>query len=111
MGVLFEDSAFHQARIERSFLTASCVLVTMTSLAVWATGLPKLLCALIGILVGYAAAALLGVFPEEFGSQLSSSPFFALPDPSFLSLSVRAFTDNPPLPSRALPQVCASSAS
>ena len=45
----------------------------MTSLAIWAKGLPKLLCALIGILVGYAVAALLGVFPAEFASQLSSS--------------------------------------
>jgi xanthine permease XanP len=85
MGVLLEHNASHQALVERSFLTACCVLATMTSLAIWAKGLPKLLCALIGILVGYAVAALLGVFPTDFASQLSSSPFFALPDPGFLS--------------------------
>jgi xanthine permease XanP len=85
MGVLLEASAFHESQIERSFLTASCVLVTMTSLAIWAKGLTKLLCALIGILVGYAVAALLGVFPRDFGPQLRGSPFFAVPDPRFLS--------------------------
>jgi xanthine permease XanP len=57
MGVLLEGEA-------RTFVTGLCVLVTMTALAIWAKGLPKLLCALIGILVGYAIAAWLGVFPQ-----------------------------------------------
>jgi NCS2 family nucleobase:cation symporter-2 len=82
MGVLFEGSITYEVR---TFVTAFCVLVTMTSLAIWAKGLPKLLCALIGILVGYAIAAWLGVFPKDFGPQLSGSPFFALPDLGFLS--------------------------
>jgi NCS2 family nucleobase:cation symporter-2 len=30
-------------------------------------------------------SALLAVFPKDFASQLSGSPFFALPDPRFLS--------------------------
>jgi xanthine permease XanP len=85
LGVLFEGGVLDEVRTEGSFVTASSVLVTMTSLAIWARGLPRLLCALIGILVGYAVAALLGVFPKDFALQLSESPFFALPDPSFLS--------------------------
>jgi xanthine permease XanP len=85
MGVLFEEGVTHDIATERSFVTAVCVLVTMTSLAIWAKGLPKLLCALIGILVGYAVAAPLGVFPSDFASQLSGSPLFAVPDPRFLS--------------------------
>lgn len=87
LGVLFEDAAAHDARIERMFATALCVLVTMTVLAVWAKGLPRLLCALTGILVGYAMSALLGVFPEDFATQLSQTPFFAVPDPRFLSFA------------------------
>jgi xanthine permease XanP len=85
LGVLFEGGDINQGRIEASFVTAFCVLVTMTSLAIWARGLPKLLCVLIGILVGYAVAALLGIFPKNFVLQLSQSPFFALPNPDFLS--------------------------
>jgi len=85
LGVLFEARDINEGMIEASFMTAFCVLVTMTSLAIWARGLPKLLCVLIGILVGYAVAALLGIFPKNFALQLSQSPFFALPDPGFLS--------------------------
>src|SRR5215831_7906316 len=85
LGVLFQSEAIHELRTTESFVTALGVLVTMTSLAIWARGLPKLLCVLIGILVGYAVAALLGLFPKNFAFQLSESPFFALPDPGFLS--------------------------
>src|SRR5262249_28409681 len=85
LGVLLDGGAVHGPGTEASFATALGVLVTMTALAVWAKGLPKLLCVLIGILVGYAAAALLGMFPESFALQLSQSPLFALPDPRFLS--------------------------
>src|SRR5262249_45874681 len=83
LGVLFEGGGIDDGK--GSFVTAFLVLVTMTSLAIWAKGLPKLLCVLIGILVGYATAALLGIFPKNFALQLSESPFFALPDPRFLS--------------------------
>jgi NCS2 family nucleobase:cation symporter-2 len=85
LGVLLEGGVGHDAGTERNFVTAFCVLATMTSLAVWAKGLPRLLCVLIGILVGYAVAALLGAFPKDFALRLSESPLFALPDPSFLS--------------------------
>jgi NCS2 family nucleobase:cation symporter-2 len=85
LGVLFRSDAIHELRTTESFATALCVLVTMTSLAIWARGLPKLLCVLIGILVGYAVAALLGLFPKDFGLQMSESPLFALPHPGFLS--------------------------
>jgi len=63
------------------------VLLTMIALAVWAKGLPKLLCVLIGILLGYGVAALLQVFPQDFSTELARSPIFALPDPRFLSYS------------------------
>jgi len=85
MGVLFEGGIIHEISTEKGCVTAFCVLVTMTSLAIWAKGLPNLLCALIGIVAGYAVATPLGVFPRDFALQLSGSPFFALPDPRFLS--------------------------
>jgi len=85
LGVLLQSDAIHELKTTESFVTALCVLVTMTSLAIWARGLPKLLCVLIGIFVGYALAALLGLFPKDSAFQLSESPFFALPDPGFLS--------------------------
>jgi xanthine permease XanP len=85
LGVLFDDATAHDPRSRMMFATAICVLMTMTALGIWARGLPRLLCTLIGILVGYVLAALLGLFPPDFSPRLSASPFFAVPDPSFLS--------------------------
>jgi xanthine permease XanP len=85
LGVLFGEALAHDDRAGSMFVAASCVLVTMTGLGVWGRGLAKLLCALIGILVGYIVSALLGVFPNDFALQLSQSPAFAVPDPRFLS--------------------------
>ena len=85
LGVLLDPKVTHDARVNQMFLTALCVLVTMIALAVWAKGLPKLLCVLIGILLGYVVAALLQVFPKDFSVQLSQSPIFAFPNPRFLS--------------------------
>jgi len=85
LGVLLDPKVTHDARVNQMFLTALCVLLTMIALAVWAKGLPKLLCVLIGILLGYVVAALLQVFPKDFSVQLSQSPIFAFPNPRFLS--------------------------
>ena len=85
LGVLFDPKVLHDARVNDMFLTALLVLLTMVALAVWANGLPKLLCVLIGILLGYGVAALLQVFPKDFVTELARSPIFALPDPRFLS--------------------------
>jgi xanthine permease XanP len=68
-----------------SFATAACALATMTGLAIWATGAPKLFCALIGTLIGYAAAAVFDTFPHSFFADYADTPAFAVPNPSFLS--------------------------
>ena len=85
LGVLLDPKVIHDVRVNHMFLTALCVLLSMIALAVWAKGLPKLLCVLLGILLGYIVAAVLHVFPEDFSAELSRSPIFALPDPRFLS--------------------------
>jgi NCS2 family nucleobase:cation symporter-2 len=85
LGVLLDPKVMQDARVNAMFLTALFVLLTMVALAVWANGLPKLLCVLIGILAGYGIAALLQVFPDDFSTELARSPIFALPDPRFLS--------------------------
>jgi NCS2 family nucleobase:cation symporter-2 len=85
LGVVFAPVISHEPDATAKALTAASVLATMTGLAVWAKGTFKLLCVLIGILLGYALAAGLGLFPEGFAARLSSSPLYALPDPSFVS--------------------------
>ena len=76
LGVLFEAAVEHNLHTGRMFVIAFCVLVTMTGLCVWAGGLPRLLCAFAGILVGYAMSALLGVFPKDFAFAAVGKPVF-----------------------------------
>ena len=84
-GILFAHTAETGDQVLASFTTAAIALATMTGLAIWATGAPKLFCALIGTLVGYAAAALFHTFPSSFFADYAAAPAFAIPDPSFLS--------------------------
>src|SRR6202453_1364656 len=86
-GVLFVHNAAHPDLTTRSFATAACALAAMTGLAIWAKGWPKLFCSLIGILVGYLAAAAFHVFPLSFFADYAAARFFAVPDVSFLSYS------------------------
>ena len=83
--VLLEHTAAHSDQTVVSFATAAGTLAAMAGLAVWATGLPKLFCSLIGILVGYAVAAIFHVFPPSFFADFKAASPFAVPDPSFLS--------------------------
>jgi xanthine permease XanP len=83
--VLLEHTAAHSDQTAAAFATAVGTLAAMAGLAVWATGLPKLFCSLIGILVGYAIAAVFQVFPSSFFEEYRAASLFAMPDPSFLS--------------------------
>ena len=85
LGVLFDPAVAHDARAGNMLVAALGILAVMAGLAVWAKGLIKLLCVLIGILFGYALCALLDVFPDNFVLQLKESALFALPNPGFLS--------------------------
>jgi xanthine permease XanP len=88
--VLFEHAAAYGELTAESFATAACALAVMTGLAVWARGLPKLLCSLIGTLVGYVAAAAFHIFAPNFLADYHAAHFFAIPKLSFLSYSFPA---------------------
>ena len=86
-GVLLVHNVAHPDLITNSFATAACALASMTGLAIWARGWPKLFCSLIGIFVGYLAAAVFHVFPSSFLADYAAAHFFRVPDVSFLSYS------------------------
>jgi len=85
--VMFQHADKQSAQITESFITAAFAAGAMIILGVWAKGLPKLLCSLIGILVGYGVAAIFRIYPPSFFTEYAAVPFFALPDPRFLSYS------------------------
>jgi xanthine permease XanP len=85
VGILFAHAAQSGDQGFRSSATAAIALATMTGLAIWGRGAPKLFCALIGTLIGYAAATVFHTFPQSFFADYAAAPAFAIPDPSFLS--------------------------
>lgn len=66
---------------------AGIALTTMIALNVWTKGALRLFCALIGIAVGYAAAAAMGLLPATDIARLGTAPFFHLPNISHLGWS------------------------
>jgi NCS2 family nucleobase:cation symporter-2 len=54
-------------------------LATMIGFSIWARGYPKLFCALIGMCVGYAIAALIGTLGGVEIGRISASPLLGVP--------------------------------
>jgi NCS2 family nucleobase:cation symporter-2 len=69
-----------QAPTAAHFGVAALTLGTMVALNVWTRGATKLFCALIGMIVGYVAAAFLGVLPAADLDRLRAAALFRLPD-------------------------------
>lgn len=70
---------------EAEWWVAGVTLATMMGLNVWGKGIARMLCALIGLLVGYAAAAAAGLFGAAQLAQIGNSAWAALPNFSHLS--------------------------
>jgi len=69
------------------FTIAGIALGTMVTLNVWTKGALRLFCALIGMAVGYAAAAAVGIIPPADLTRVQTAPFFHLPNLSHLAWS------------------------
>lgn len=65
---------------------AAITLATMVGLNVWGVGMARMLCALIGLVVGYAVAAAAGLMGNGFAAVLAA-PWFGLPLPIHVSWS------------------------
>ncbi|WP_170984166.1 uracil-xanthine permease family protein [Rhodoligotrophos defluvii] len=60
-------------------------LGTAIGLTIWGKGVWKLVCSLLGMIAGVTAALIAGLFPPETFAQLAATPWFALPDPRYIS--------------------------
>ena len=65
---------------------AFVTLATMVALNVWATGMARMLCALLGLVIGYVASAFAGLLDGAFAPVVDAS-WLALPIPTRLSWS------------------------
>jgi xanthine permease XanP len=64
---------------DEEWIIAGVTLSVMVALNVWGKGAAKMLCALIGLTVGYAAAAAADLFDAEQMASLVTAPWIALP--------------------------------
>lgn len=62
-----------------TFATAFVTLATMVVLNIWSRGLVKLLCVLIGVVVGYVVAYACNLISPESLAAIHAAPAFALP--------------------------------
>jgi NCS2 family nucleobase:cation symporter-2 len=69
------------------FWISVITLSTMTALNVWTRGMARMLCALIGVVAGYFASALAGLFGGPQLAMVASAPWIGLPTFDHLSWS------------------------
>ncbi len=70
------------------WLVGGLTLATMVALNIWGRNAARMLCALVGLLVGYVAAAVTGLFDEKMLAAVSGAPLFGLPRFDHLAWSV-----------------------
>jgi xanthine permease XanP len=75
----------HDPKLPTHIAGAGLTLAVMVGLAVWGKGLLRLLCSLIGLALGMAIAVAVGMVTSKDVAVIGSQPWFALPDPRFLS--------------------------
>jgi xanthine permease XanP len=69
------------------FWVSAVTLLTMVALNVWGSGMLRMLCALAGLVVGYAAAASLGLLEGTQFAVVSNAPWVGVPSFSHMSWS------------------------
>jgi len=78
-------SDLHDPNLSTHIGAAGLTLAVMVGLGVWGKGLPRLLCGLIGLALGMAIAVVVGMVTSRDVAIIASRPWFALPDPRFIS--------------------------
>ena len=64
----------------QEYIVAALSLGTMVGLSVWSKGTPRLLCALIGMVLGYVVAALAGKLTAADLETVQAAPYFSMPN-------------------------------
>lgn len=67
-------------------IVSALTLATCVGFAVWGRGVWRLVCSLLGLIVGVAAASALGLFDAQALQDIDAAPWLALPDPSYISI-------------------------
>jgi NCS2 family nucleobase:cation symporter-2 len=66
-------------------LVAVLTLGLTVGLSIWAKGLARLMCSMVGLAIGFALSAVFGLIPSDHWQLLLNTSVFAIPDVSFIS--------------------------
>jgi NCS2 family nucleobase:cation symporter-2 len=64
-------------------------LATMCAFSVWGGGVVRLICSMLGILVGMVGSLVLGLVSADLMNSFLAAPIFALPEPDYLAYDFR----------------------
>jgi len=64
-------------------------LATMCAFSVWGRGVVRLICSMLGILVGMVGSLVLGLVSADRMSSFLAAPIFAVPEPNYLAYDFR----------------------
>ncbi|WP_119268357.1 uracil-xanthine permease family protein [Taklimakanibacter deserti] len=67
-------------------VVSSLTLAICIGFAVWGRGVWRLICSLLGLIVGVTAAFALGLFDATALQRIADAPWVALPNPSYMSI-------------------------
>ena len=78
-------SDLHDPRLPLQVAVVTLTIAVMIGFGVWGKRLARLLCGLIGLALGMAAAVAVGMVSSQNVAIIASRPWFGLPNPDFLS--------------------------
>ena len=82
---VLDVEAYKGPKFSQHLFVSVLTLAIIISLSVWFRGLMRLMCSMLGIVIGFLVAIPLGLVESKSVELFSSVKPFALPDPGFIS--------------------------
>jgi NCS2 family nucleobase:cation symporter-2 len=85
IGELLGVEHIHRPAFPYHLMVSGLTLATMCGLSVWGRGIARLICSLLGVVVGMVASVAAGLVPADSMRSFVDAPIFAIPQPHYLA--------------------------
>src|SRR6516225_10046049 len=85
IGELLGVEHIHRPAFPYHLMVSGLTLATMCGLSVWGRGIARLICSLLGVVVGMVASVAAGLVPADSMRSFADAPIFAIPQPHYLA--------------------------
>lgn len=85
IGELLGVEHIHRPAFPYHLMVSGLTLATMCGLSVWGRGIARLICSLLGVVVGMVASVAAGLIPADSMRSFVDAPIFAIPQPHYLA--------------------------